>query len=37
LYRFFFQFTDTRFGGRRFEAYTDLLGELGALPPASCP
>ncbi len=30
--RLFFQFTDTVFGGRRFESYTDLLGEAEALP-----
>jgi hypothetical protein len=36
-HRFFFQFTDTRFGGRRIEAYTELLGEFRALPSATCP
>lgn len=30
-HRVFFQFTDAAHGGRRIEAYTDLLGEFGAL------
>jgi hypothetical protein len=32
--RVFYQFTDSKFGGRRIEAYTELLGEFAALPPA---
>jgi hypothetical protein len=32
--RVFYQFTDNAFGGRRIEAYTELLGEIGALPGA---
>jgi phosphatidate phosphatase PAH1 len=32
--RVFYQFTDAAFGGRRIEAYTELLGEIGALPGA---
>ena len=30
-HRIFFQYTDTVNGGRRIEAYTELLGEFGAL------
>ncbi len=30
-HRIFFQYTDTANGGRRIEAYTELLGEFGAL------
>ncbi|MCK6531602.1 MAG: phosphatidylinositol transfer protein [Polyangiaceae bacterium] len=30
-HRVFYQFTDAAHGGRRIEAYTDLLGEFGAL------
>jgi hypothetical protein len=30
--RIFYQFTDTAFGGRRIENYTDLHEEFGALP-----
>lgn len=31
-HRFFFQFTDTMFGGRRIESYAELLEEFAALP-----
>jgi hypothetical protein len=31
-HRIFFQFTDAAHGGRRIEAYSELLGEFGALP-----
>jgi hypothetical protein len=34
--RYFFKFTDMAFGGRRIDAYTDVLGEFGSLSPA-CP
>jgi phosphatidate phosphatase PAH1 len=31
--RIFYQYTDTAHGGRRIEAYGELLGEFGALSP----
>ena len=31
-HRFFFQFTDEMFGGRRIESYEELLAEFEALP-----
>ena len=31
-HRFFFQFTDAEFGGRRIESYEELLAEFAALP-----
>ncbi|WP_293255365.1 hypothetical protein [Nannocystis sp.] len=31
-HRFFFQFTDTMFGGRRIDSYEELLAEFEALP-----
>jgi hypothetical protein len=31
-HRIFYQFDDTAHGGRRIEAYGELLGEFGALP-----
>ncbi|MFO0761947.1 MAG: phosphatidylinositol transfer protein [Byssovorax sp.] len=30
--RIFYQFTDSVYGGRRIEAYSELLGEFGGLP-----
>lgn len=33
--RVFYQFDDTAHGGRRIESYTELLGEIGALPAAT--
>ena len=35
-HRVFFQFTDAAHGGRRIEAYTELLSEFSALPTV-CP
>lgn len=35
--RFYYQYDDTAFGGRRIESYTELLGEFGQLPEATCP
>jgi hypothetical protein len=34
--RFFYQFTDMAFGGRRIESYSELLGEFDSVQPA-CP
>ena len=31
-HRVFYQFTDSAHGGRRIEAYGELLGEFGGLP-----
>ncbi len=35
--RFYYQYDDTAFGGRRIESYTELLSEFGQLPEATCP
>lgn len=35
--RVFFQYTDSAWGGRRIEAYTELLPEFSKLPQVSCP
>ncbi len=36
-HRIFYQLTDTKYGGRRIESYTELLSELSGLPSAPQP